>query len=535
MTTDSPATQLAIPDLPTGSAYLAALPLANPPLAEQRLIAFLDRLLAAPPDPGTLFALLEQARMPLRFVEEEMAKRYHNRPLVLSEQEDEIFRRVVSAWERMEKAYALCARLQPPSDDSPQYATLIATIIHRCIYYMGMSIVEHFGARREIPPGVWHELHGYYATSEQWGVTFIPVSDALENDLQATHCAAAYLTLLLIEIASPYGRSIRDLNLIRRWAVMWSPLVSVHPVDDDYEIPPYIIDLGMDQPIFPAGSAHSIGPDARRLDTSRLGLQISHTLTQLHQRLTPSQLGLGNETSGHVIKLLERISGPWTQSSSPRRFRRFTSEGSADVTTSINAIHFFISGKEFIQPDSSSAYSRSEFDLLYSFRDRAGGSQPMAIAPHGNYHLDEWSVINHSANGFRLARSHAGQRIEHNQLLAIRPDDGENFLLAQVTWLMQEGTGGLVAGLAVLPGRPTACAVRIIEGGENVHTQRFVRAFLLPAVAAINEGDSLVLPSGTYRASGVLMVHEEDKSWQVRMKHVIQRGIDFDRVSFESI
>ena len=66
-------------------------------------------------------------------------------------------------------------------------------------------------------------------------------------------------------------------------------------------------------------------------------------------------------------------------------------------------------------------------------------------------------------------------------------------------------------------------------------TQRFVRAFLLPGVAAINEGDSLVLPSGTYRASAVLMIHEEDKSWQVRMKHVIQRGIDFDRVSYESI
>jgi hypothetical protein len=46
------------------------------------------------------------------------------------------------------------------------------------------------------------------------------------------------------------------------------------------------------------------------LDTSRLGLQISHMVAQLHQRMTPSQLGLGEETSGHVIRSYSNRSLP---------------------------------------------------------------------------------------------------------------------------------------------------------------------------------------------------------------------------------
>ena len=110
---------LSIPDLQTGANYLAQLPLANPPLAEKKLLEFLDALLEAPPEAGTLLALLEQARVPLHFVEEELARRYHNKPLPLAEEEDEVFQQVLSAWKRMSRAYALCARLQEPMPDNP--------------------------------------------------------------------------------------------------------------------------------------------------------------------------------------------------------------------------------------------------------------------------------------------------------------------------------------------------------------------------------------------------------------------------------
>ena len=157
----------------------------------------------------------------------------------------------------------------------------------------------------------------------------------------------------------------------------------------------------------------------------------------------------------------------------------------------------------------------------------------MAIKPHMSFPVDEWAVINHSANGFRLGRSSAGQRVSHGQLMVVCPHDGEHFLLVQATWLMQDDTGGLIVGVATLPGMPTGVAVRIAASkvGNN---ERYVRAFLLPAVPAIKEEGSIVLPPGMYQASRIVEVSTgDDTVGQLRLIHILQRGTDYDRVSYQ--
>jgi len=522
-----------IPDLQTGMQYLGRLPLANPAVAEQQLMAFIDALLETPPLAGDLLALLEQARIPLCFVEEEMARRYHNKPLPLAEQEEDYFQQVVAAWRRMAKAYALCAQLEEPDHADPQYVGLVATILHRCIYYTGMIILEHFRARRELPPGIWLELHGYYATAEEWGVATVPVEDPLEHERQSTHCAAAFVTLLLIDVVSPYSQSVRNLNLIRRWAGMWGPLATVLPVCDEVEIPPFVVELMKDGGLHPTPSDSEMTPDARRLDTSRLGLQINHMLGQLRQRVTPSQLGLGEDTAGHVIGLLEQLLRPWTQNAVPRKFRRFPTHGKARVCVGFEAMHFAVTGAAFVQPDSSSTYSRGEFDTLFTFRHQADPARKLTIVPQVSFPTDEWDVMNHSANGFRIVRSDAGMKMCHDQLLALCPHDGDRFLLAHTSWLMQERSGGLVAGVAVLPGLPVGIGIRSPASSAAL-SEPFVRAFLMPPVPAIKEPGCLVLPAGTYVASRTMEVYS-DRLWQVRLKHIIFRGADFEQVSFETV
>lgn len=522
--------QLSIVDLNDGMNYLAKLMLANPGTAERQLMDFLDALLTAPPDPGILFALLEQTRAPLCFVEEEMARLYHNKAVPLSHDEESAFRAAVDAWRKMGKAYALCARLEEPAVEAPGYKEMMATLLHRCIYYNGMVIIEHYRAHRELPPGIWLDLHGYFETAEEWGIVFTPVSDPLESTTHATHCAAAYVALLLIDVASPYSHSVRNLNLIRRWAVMWAPLVGVSPLESDLELPPYVIELMKDQPLHLSASVEGAANDVRRLDTARLGLQIDHAINQLRMRYTPSQLGLGEETSSHVLKLLEQLVRPWSQSSSARRFRRFVSEGTARVATGFNPMFFHVTGVPFEQPDSAAAYSRGDFEQLFTFRDRADPGQTLVIRPHADYPVEYWSVINHSANGFRLGRSGAGQRIQHGQLMAVCPHDGEHFLLGYATWLMQEESGGLVVGLATLPGMPQGVSFRSLDA-KSSSSERYMAGFLLPALSAIGEEQSLVLPPGNYHAGRDLEVVIGEEKRKLRLNHILLRQADFERIS----
>lgn len=170
-----------ISDIQSGMNYLSQLSLANPIVAERQLMSFIESLLVAPPDSGVLLALLEQARAPMCFVEEEMARRYHNRALPLADEEESYFQQVVTAWRKMGKAYALCAQREEPDSESAQYLSMMATILHRCLYYTGMVILEHYRARRDLPPGIWLDLHGFYETAEEWGIAYTPVEDALET------------------------------------------------------------------------------------------------------------------------------------------------------------------------------------------------------------------------------------------------------------------------------------------------------------------------------------------------------------------
>ncbi len=524
-----------ISDLQSGTDYLGCLPLADPLLAERQLTHFLDALLASPPASGVLRVLLERARVPLFVVEEEMARYYQNKAVPLASDEESCFQQVLSAWRKMAKAYALSARLADPDEGNPQFSVLMATILHRCLYYTGMVILEHYRARRELPPGIWLELHGYYASAEEWGVAYTPVEDVLESKLQATHCAAAYTQLLLVDIASPYGSTLRNLGLIRRWAGMWAPLVSIHRLDDDLEVPSYVVELMKDAPLHPAATADDPQADARRLETVRLGLQINHMLSQLHQRMTPSQLGLAEETSGHVIDLLDRLLRPWTQSASPRRFRRFSSQAVARVAVGFEAMHFYVTGKTFEQPESAGAFSRGEFEQLFTFGDRAEPGQELAIMSKKVFPVEEWTVINHSANGFRLGRSNGGARISHGQLMGICPHDGSRFLLAQATWLMQDEKGGLIVGVATLPGMPAGIGVRVAVAKTGLG-ERFASAFLLPPLSAIGEEGSIVLPHGVYLADRIVEILADDGSvGQVRLKHSLQRGADYDRVSYQTL
>ena len=45
----------------------------------------------------------------------------------------------------------------------------------------------------------------------------------------------------------------------------------------------------------------------------------------------------------------------------------------------------------------------------------------------------------------------------------------------------------------------------------------------------------IVIPAGMYQASGTLEVHANEKTMLLRMKHVRQRGVDFERVSYEPL
>ena len=531
MNASSPIT-FAIRDLHTGLDIISRISLANPQEATVDLNRFLDSLLAAPPDGEIYFNLLENARLPVVFVTEELGKRYLNKPLPLGEVEEGFFQLVVGLWQKMARAYAHCAEKDSPEEEAEAvHAQRVAMILHRCILHTGMAIVEHQRARREFPWGLWLDLHGYYGSAEEWGVATLAIPDALEAMGRSTHCAAAYTSILLCDMAGSYSLSVREQTLVYRWATYWAPLVSLHTTELGEPLPQYVVDLMQDVALRPVAECLQID-HLRRLDTSRLALQINQIRQQLKLKIPPAQLSLGEDcTAGQCNRLLDHLSRPWSQARAPRKFRRHATTGVTRLCTGFEEMHYFVSGKEFAQPDNVRTYNREEFEKLFAFRHQEDPNQTLQVRQEQlAYTLDSWEVVNQSANGFRLVRSLSGKKMAHGQLLALCPHDGERFLLAQTTWLMQEKGGGLIAGIKALPGMPVATAARPRDQ-LGVDNGKYHRAFLLPAIPSVNNEQSLVLPLGWFRSGRVIELFT-DSALQVKLLHVIEDGADFERVSF---
>jgi hypothetical protein len=252
----------------------------------------------------------------------------------------------------------------------------------------------------------------------------------------------------------------------------------------------------------------------------------------LKENIIPTEFVADNDYSAeHYGRLLKNLARPWSLFRPARAYRRHKASGPSKICAGIEAIHYFVSGKEFAQPVEANLYSRQDFEALFAFRRTIQTTQPMVYL-QGSMGLacETWEMLDQSATGFRLMRASFGRRIEPGQLLAIRAGDSEAYLLVTVAWLMQEQTGALLAGLAALPGKPQAVAVRRVWQ-QSESAVPFERGFLLPAVPAINAEQTIILPPGWFHPNSLVEVYT-DKSWCVRLVRLLADGPDFERATF---
>lgn len=516
--------------------WLAGLNPTNVPEVHAALGAMLETLLLQPPLPARHLEVLEAARAAVEFVQNGLSQRYAARPLPPVSQEDETLRLVLELWQLLLKSYALVAQR---SALDPAFVDKRPLLAHRRIYYHGAVIIEYFRARREIPIGMWSGLHRLYAAAEDWHVATVRVPEPLNETWRAQSCAEAYIAVLLIEAANPYGRTPREFGWILRWAQRFAPHCTIAADVNADARSSYAVDLIADTALKPVGIAPP-SPALRRVDSQRLAAHIQAIVAQFKRGATPASLGLGEDcVQPACARLLVSLYRPWGLAAAGRRFPRRNTEGTVQLAADMPSISFFIAGKPFEQPAEVRAGTFRDTLSVYTIGEQVDSADPSenelyARAAQLGMVLEHWTVVDQSVAGFRIARDTSGSRVDHRQLVALRPFDGEAFLLAEISWLMYRGNGRLLAGLSMMPGVPQVVGVRqaVVKGGgvrENYHA-----GCILPAVPALKAEPSLILPAGWYQADKCIDVAGESV-FQAKVLKLVGRGPNFDRVSFERL
>lgn len=510
---------------------LAATPVTNLPQVEATLAGLLDGMHATPPPPLAYLEVLERVRPVLAFVQEETAQRYAHKPLPPGDREEDALLRVVRLWQAAVRAYAQVAEL---GRGEPALSAQTALIRQRCIYYSGRALFEYFRARREVPGGLWSNLHRHYSSAELGKIADVAVSEPLDEYNRQQSCAAAYAAILLVEIANPYAHAPRELSWLFNWGPRFGHFTEIAGVDDTTDLQAYVADLSLDEGAKPLEMA-TRGPNLRRLVTTRLAAEMQRVLSKLKRNSSPAKLGLGGDCmQPGCAAALAALYRPWCQNASPRRFPRRGGSGTAFACYGFDSIHYFVNGREFVQPEHVRSYSRSDWEVITTWRYQVDPSEQLHVrAAQIGYTLEPWEVGDQSVAGFRMHRRGSGHPLSHGQLIGLRPPDGELLLLCQVSWLMYEAGGDLQAGVHVLPGVPQAVGVR--PTGINVAAgEKYSRGFLLPAMPALKEVASIVLPRGWFSDQRVIELFAERRI-EVRLIELLTQGPDFDRASFVPI
>jgi hypothetical protein len=526
-----PAARPEFRDGPSCKAWLQNVPLANVSAAQQQLLVQVEELNRCAVPARARLEALEAVREAVSFVQIEQAKRFTHRALPMLAGETALFEDTLELWERMRLGYLRCleeggAQLRPQS----------ALLCQRALGLSGLRMYHRYRAYRLVPGEDWRALHQVYARAEALGVAEKAVKDYLNRDVYDTSPRIAYLRALLMGACNPNELGPRQLAfvayLLERWAEKVE-LAKTPPKDED-GLPPFAVDLESGRG---AERSDPQGGELRFLDVRRLAKSLRNRVALLRRGESPARLALGEDcVQPSCEQLLVFLYRHWCQLRPARSVERTRAVDAVQACTDIAAIHYYAAGRVFRAASDFKELSAKQHDEIETFgrvRSRTGEAAEDYGATR-EFLLEHWQLEDESTQGLRMLRraGHPGRRMAHGQLVGVRPADARTYQLGQVRWLTASDDGDLHCGVKLLPGVPQPVALRAL--GVNVGEERYTQAFLLAAVPAQEAPATLVTSTGWYKPKRVVEVASE-KPMRVRLLEVVERGIDFERVTYERL
>jgi hypothetical protein len=321
-----------------------------------------------------------------------------------------------------------------------------------------------------------------------------------EPNQPPSSCHSIYIKTLLACYARPAELTRSQLQLLDNWLTQWSSIVSLERS--------YTTSKGDAQPLaLDMASAHGLRPvtlathsgGMRYLATVPLSKLLRVKTIFLQQGKTPQQLELGDHSSNDCIEFLTFLHQCWCENRNTRSNER------NQVSKRVQLCY---------KPENTFAQM--------SDNEPDGMKLPVEI----------WLVQNENMLGAQLTRENiSGDRLSHNQLVTMHFGDTGAFMLGTTTWANVTLTGQLRIGVRYLPG--TAHTVGLRTEDLSVTS---VPAFLLKAAPALKTPPSLIVPRDWFKAGRIVDIqYQNGETQHAKMGFSVERGIDYERVSFSLV
>lgn len=484
----------------------------------------LRALSAADFAPRERATIAEVMREQVAHLHTELARRYAGKPQPSSDREADAAEQALSLWHGLWEQYSAC--LKPLLEGDVDLQGVKAKLLQRGLYVGKQLVIVHGLARRVTPPTLWQELHAYYRLSELLDCAVTAVSDDLQPHAVGISCYSTYCHALLLGLADPCAMSVRQIELTDRWLGQWARKVFPYAQQRETEGPVMLVDLDSSVGAWLAGGAPpNSGASMRFGYPGKLATSVRGRMKRLAAGSNPAELQLGHDTSVEGSgALLSHLDRKWYQL--PLRDSDAVQEDLELTAGGVPAAYFRVGGRTFDRQDPLGRMTFQGAQHLQTLGALTDYDRYKEEAER-NWPWERWR----GEYAWREARLNRRDSTRYrwflDQLLVVR--DAERVRLAYVTRVAFNPPGELSLVLTIFAGVPRTVAVRPTSHAFNEELP--MPALMLGAVD--NEPATLIVPPRTFNPGRVLRSMDTGPERKFRLTRLLQRGGDFERVSFD--
>jgi cyclic-di-GMP-binding protein len=388
--------------------------------------------------------------------------------------------------------------------------------IYRVLSNLLALMVQSYKTYHPVPLGAWQEASTLYLYAEEQGFA----KEIADADKKAS-IADVYHEMLMLSLADPYRLMHREvdrvLDLLRQNRGLVEFRTSTEGIDPQRA---FVIAFDSDSAPKPLvqGNRPPPGNVMRLVDPTKL-------VEKLQQKLKAANTSAANAAKSRathdISDLMGRLIRLWGDPPK-RQFRRNPADTGVALCAGIKAITYFseLAANENPEADAEAIREGRTIPLLKIPQDPM--SQLIGV--------EEWQVLNQSANGLRMHRNQGGNvGITVGEAIGVRFVGGRAWNLGVVRWLTLLEGNALEFGMELIS---PACYSVTIEPtiGSN---GRAIPAILLASTHPEAPADTLLAAPDTFADLREFELNDHEEISQVRAITLVERTSRFDLFQFQ--
>ncbi len=390
--------------------------------------------------------------------------------------------------------------------------------IYRVMTSQLAMMVQSYKTYHPVPVGIWQEASALYLYAEEQGFA----KEIAEAETKSC-IADIYYEMLMLSLADPYRLMHREvdrvLELLRQNRGQVAFRTSVEGVDQTRA---FVVAFDADAPPKPLilGNRPPAGNVLRLVDPTKLVERLQQKLKAANNQNTAATAAK-SRASHDMNDLIGRLIRLWGDPPK-RQFRRNPADTGVALCSGIKAISYFaeLALNENLEADAEAIRDGRTIPLLKIPQDPM--SQLIGV--------EEWQVLNQSANGLRMHRNQGGNvGVSVGEAVGVRFVGGRAWNLGVVRWLTLLDGNALEFGMELLSPAGYAVTIEPTIGSNG----RPIQAVLLASSNPEFPSDSVMTVADTFSDLREFELNDHGDTTNVRAMTLVERTSKFDLFQFQ--